>query len=62
VARPKWKPVEGAVGSQRLRVKHAEALVWKNGPDSWLLSVVSLAATEEEAKALAERLVREAKS
>jgi hypothetical protein len=61
MARPKWRLVEGAVGSQRLRVKHAEALVWKNGPDSWLLSVVSLAATEEEAKALAEKLVKEAK-
>jgi hypothetical protein len=61
MARPKWKLVQGAVGSQRLCVKHAEALVWKNGPDSWVLSVASTAATEEEAKALAEKLVKEAK-
>lgn len=61
MSRQKWTRIDGSDRSQRLRVKHADAVVWKNGPESWVVSMMLGAPTEDEAKALAERLVREAK-
>ena len=59
--KPKWIPAEGRANDYCLLVKDASAVVWKNGEGSWVVTVTSIASSEEEAKALAEKLVQEAK-
>lgn len=60
--KPSWKPSPNAnMRDQMLRSKYAEALLWQSGPNAWTATVCVSAPTEAEAKALAEKLVQEAK-
>lgn len=56
-----WLSTEERANDYTLLTKNASAVVWKNGAGSWFVGVSTTAPTEEEAKALAEKLVKEAK-
>lgn len=56
-----WLPVKRNSNDYCRLVKGGSATVWKNGEGSWFVGVSTTAPTEEEAKALAERLLKEVK-
>lgn len=59
--KPEWIPAEGRSNDYCLLAKDTSAVVWKNGEGSWVVNVNTLAPTEEAAKALAEKWMKESK-
>lgn len=57
----KWEH-NSLLNTEELSQKHADASVWKNSENCYVASVYYTAKTEEDAKMLAQKLLREAKT
>lgn len=53
----KWEDHLSMQPTKICRTRHGEALVWRNDPGSWFVSVSGIGATQEDAQKLAEALL-----